>query len=96
VTTSDRAALDAAIILRARVDCTRPVPSFADCVLLNAALHLEGRTPDVRSAVEVAWADVWADPLKSRCGQPIDAAIVAPCERHAGHTGPCRAYSIEK
>lgn len=29
------------------------------------------------------------------CGQPIDAAIIAPCEKPAGHTGPCRAFSLE-
>jgi hypothetical protein len=29
------------------------------------------------------------------CGRPIDAAIVAPCEKPAGHAGPCRAFSLE-
>jgi hypothetical protein len=29
------------------------------------------------------------------CGEPIDAAIVAPCEREQGHAGPCRAFSLE-
>jgi hypothetical protein len=32
----------------------------------------------------------------AECGQPIDAAIVAPCEKPAGHAGPCRAYSHEE
>lgn len=30
------------------------------------------------------------------CARPIDAAIVGPCEREAGHAGPCRAYSLEQ
>jgi hypothetical protein len=31
----------------------------------------------------------------AQCGQPIDAAIIAPCEKPAGHAGPCRAFSLE-
>jgi hypothetical protein len=30
-----------------------------------------------------------------RCGVPIDAETVAPCERDRGHLGPCRAFSLE-
>jgi hypothetical protein len=38
--------------------------------------------------------DTPGDPAAT-CGLPIDAAIVGPCERPAGHAGPCRAYSLE-
>lgn len=39
---------DATVLLRERVD-SEDDPSFADTVLLNAALHLEGRRVDFRS-----------------------------------------------
>jgi hypothetical protein len=42
------ATTDAIILIRDRVNFTRPVPELGECILLNAALHLEGRLPDVR------------------------------------------------
>ena len=41
------ATTDAIVLIRGRVNATRPVPELGECILLNAALHLEGRQPDV-------------------------------------------------
>jgi hypothetical protein len=52
---------DATILLRSRVSAGT-VPSLGDCVLLNAALHLEGRTPSVRTHHDpVDWSRVCDD-----------------------------------
>jgi hypothetical protein len=50
----------AIFMLRGRCDFTRLQPSEADCWLLNAALHLEGRTP--KSRIGEQWCAAWAPP----------------------------------
>lgn len=46
------ATLLAAVILRMRVNYRMDTPTLADCILLNAALHLEGRHAEVEARTQ--------------------------------------------
>ena len=41
------AGIDAAVLLRIRVVYRMETPTLGDCILLNAALHIEGRHNEV-------------------------------------------------
>jgi hypothetical protein len=86
MTEADRATVDASILLRGSVDLMRPEPTAADCWLLNAAMHVEGRSADVGIRASEHWPDA-TDATCPTCGARQDctsdcaaAALVAALE----------------